>query len=274
MIWDIAIARRFVHGPAPFEVDVRFTSNVSRLVLFGPSGAGKTQTLRLLAGIARPDHGRISIAEHVLYDSTAGIDQPSRERRLGYVFQDYALFPHLTVRQNIAFGRASGWLNPARSVSCDAVDRWLESFHLQSIAGHYPHQISGGQRQRTALARALVNDPAALLLDEPFSALDRKLRRSLRAELLDLQAELRIPTLLISHDDEDVRALGDAVVHIDRGRVVATRKRLAETPPVTSGSAAWRRPIRLPRESSVALHGQRVLRRSGRGLRRCAPRSG
>ena len=224
MIWDVALRKALRHGDARFDVDVAFRSDASRLVLFGPSGAGKTQTLKMLAGIVRPDGGRVAVAGRVLYDSSAGIDLTPQQRRLAFVFQDYALFPHLTVRQNIAFARhrpGRGWLNPPHSVVDTTVDRWVEAFHLQAVAGHYPHQLSGGQRQRTALARALVNDPEALLLDEPFAALDKALRQRLREELRDLRAELRIPMLLITHDDDDVRVLADEVVHLHAGRVVA-----------------------------------------------------
>src|SRR5262249_50755445 len=145
----------------------------------------------------------------------------AQDRRLAYVFQDYALFPHLTVRQNIAFGLRRGWLNPARSFSDAAVERWIGAFHLEPVARHYPHQLSGWQRQRTAFAGALVNDPTALLLDEPFAALDKALRERLRQELKELQEQLRIPLLLITHDDEDLRVLAHDVVHLQAGRVVA-----------------------------------------------------
>ena len=138
------------------------------------------------------------------------------------MFQDYALFPHLTVRQNIAFALRRGWLNPPASVDEPVVAHWIDTFDLQAVAGHYPHQFSGGQRQRTALARSLVNGPTALLLDEPFAALDRALRRHLRQELLELQTALRLPMLLITHDDEDVDALAEHVVQLEAGRVVGS----------------------------------------------------
>jgi molybdate transport system ATP-binding protein len=220
MIWDVDLQRVLRHDGTRFDVSVRFASDVPRLVLYGPSGAGKTQTLKMIAGIARPDSGRVAVAGRVLFDSAAGLRLSPQERRLAYVFQDYALFPHLSVRQNIAFGRRGGWLNPSRAVGDAAVERWVAAFHLEPLTGHYPHQLSGGQRQRTALARALVNDPTALLLDEPFAALDNSLRQRLRLELKDLQAQLAIPMLLITHDDDDVQALADEVVHLRAGAVV------------------------------------------------------
>src|SRR5690606_38005675 len=147
-----------------------------------------------------------------------------QQRHLAYMFQDYALFPHLTVRQNVAFAMLRGWRNPARRIAHEAVDRWIERFHLEAIAGHYPHQISGGQRQRTALARALVSQPTALLLDEPFAALDKDLREHLRDELKALQIQLGLPMLLITHDDDDVAHLAEEVVHLAAGRVVRSAR--------------------------------------------------
>ena len=221
MIWDVELHRGLVHDGTRFDLAIRFASEAERLVLHGPSGAGKTQTLKMIAGIARPDSGRVAVAGRTLYDSAARAFLSAQERRLGYVFQDYALFPHLTVRQNIAFGLRRGWLNPARSFTDPAVERWIGAFHLDAVAGHYPHQLSGGQRQRTALARALVNGPHALLLDEPFAALDKALAKRLRAELKELQEQLRVPLLLITHDDDDLRDLAHDVVHLHGGRVVA-----------------------------------------------------
>jgi len=221
MTWDIALQKRLHHGASPFELDVCFACTEPRVVLFGPSGSGKTQTLRLIAGIVRPDGGRVQVAGRLLYDAASDVSLTPQQRRLACVFQDYALFPHLTVRQNIAFGRSQGWRNPSRRMADAAVDAWIERFHLRAIAHHHPDQISGGQRQRTALARALVNDPTALLLDEPFAALDKRLRQQLREELLELQQSLHIPLLLITHDDDDVHCLAQRVVHIEAGRVVS-----------------------------------------------------
>ncbi len=220
-VWEVALRKQLRHGASRFALDVRFAADVQRVVLYGPSGAGKTQTLRMVAGITRPDGGTVRIAGRTLYDADAGIDLSPQRRRIGYVFQDYALFPHLTVRQNIGFALQRGWRNPARHAAAPEVERWIAQFHLESVADHHPHQISGGQRQRTALARALVTQPSALLLDEPFAALDKPLRQRLRDELLQLQTALALPLLLITHDDDDVHCLAQAVVALDGGRVQA-----------------------------------------------------
>lgn len=219
MIWDLHVRKRLKHHHSVFQLDVAFASAQRHLVLLGPSGAGKTQTLRAVAGITRPDAGRVAVDGRVLFDSERHVNLPPRRRALGYVFQDYALFPHLTLRQNVAFARRRGWRNPLRSLRDPEAERWIRAFHLEAVADHYPHQISGGQRQRTALARALVNQPRALLLDEPFAALDPALRIHLRRELRALQDDIGIPTLLITHDAEDAELLGREVVTLKAGRV-------------------------------------------------------
>ena len=221
MLWDIDFAKRLQHGNSRFNLQVTFASDAQRLVLFGPSGAGKTQTLKVMAGLVQADRGHVRVAGRTLTSSADRVNLSPQQRRLAYVFQDYALFPHLTVRQNIAFATRTGWVNPPRRVRDDAVDHWIATFHLQPVAGHYPHQISGGQRQRTALARSLMNAPTALLLDEPFAALDKGLRQRLREDLSALQQTLNIPMLMITHDDDDVRALADQVVYLRAGRVVS-----------------------------------------------------
>ncbi|MET0335340.1 MAG: ATP-binding cassette domain-containing protein [Rhizobacter sp.] len=220
MIWQVELRKLLRHRESRFQLDVSFASDAAHLALFGASGAGKTQTLKMIAGISRPDAGRIDLSGRTLFDAGQGVNLSAQQRQLGYVFQDYALFPHLTVKQNIAFGRRAGWLNPRRSVDDAAVARWINAFGLQVQADHYPHQISGGQRQRTALARALVNDPTALLLDEPFAALDRHLRKKLRQELRDLQADIAVPTMLITHDEDDVEMLATETVCMQDGAVV------------------------------------------------------
>ena len=234
MRWDVAIdlsvgTSRRGTDDGRFRLDVAFRSDASRLVLFGASGAGKSLTLMTIAGLARADHGHVSIDGDTLADTVANVFVPPRRRRLAYLFQDYALFPHLTVRQNVAFGTATGWRNPSRRPSrgphddeaSGRVDAWLRTLELTALGERYPDQLSGGQRQRTALARALVGEPRALLLDEPFSALDGPLRRRLRAELSDLQQGLSLPMILITHDATDVDHFAEAVITISQGRVVA-----------------------------------------------------
>jgi molybdate transport system ATP-binding protein len=185
----------------------------------GASGAGKTQTLKMVAGIVAPDGGRVAVAGRVLFDSGRGLNISAQQRHLAYMFQDYALFPHLTVRQNVAFALRHGLRNPGHDEAHEDVERWLKSFGLNAVAAHHPHQISGGQRQRTALARALVSRPTALLLDEPFAALDRGLRQRLREELKQLQTELQLPLLFITHDEEDVQCLAQDLIRLEAGHV-------------------------------------------------------
>ena len=221
MIWDFALAKSLRHQDRCFDLQVSCRSDAHRLVLFGPSGAGKTLTLKMIAGLLEPDSGHARIAGATLFDGTLGIALSTQQRRLAYVFQDYALFPHLTVRQNVAFALRTGWRNPSRHEDHAAVQRWLQAFSLLPVEQLYPHQLSGGQKQRTALARALVAQPRALLLDEPFAALDRKLRQHLRNELAELQSQLNIPMLLITHDEEDMARLAQEVVYVAAGRVVS-----------------------------------------------------
>jgi molybdate transport system ATP-binding protein len=220
MIWDVAVRKVLRQGRRSFALDVAFASDAKRLVLFGPSGAGKSQTLQLLAGLSAPDSGHVRIAGRTLFDDAKRIALPPQQRGLAYLFQDYALFPHLTVLQNIGFSLRRAWTNPGRDLRDEAVARWLRAFELEPLAHQYPAQLSGGQRQRVALARALVSEPRALLLDEPFAALDRALRLRLRAELLELQARLDIPMLLITHDEDDIARFAQQVVAIRDGRSV------------------------------------------------------
>jgi len=236
MRWEVAVTKSVGAGAQRFDLDVAFRSDAERLVLFGPSGAGKTMTLKAIAGLVRPDAGRIEMAGTTLFDAEHGIDTPARRRDCGYLFQEYALFPHLTVRQNIAFGLADGWRNPRRDAGGAAVERWLDALELRALADRFPDQLSGGQRQRVALARALAGEPRALLLDEPFAALDEPLRQRLRAELAELQARLSLPILLITHDPADVDAFADDVVHIDAGHAVAAPAAFLEEHPVKSSA--------------------------------------
>ena len=222
-----------------FEVAIQFSADTERLALYGPSGAGKTLTLQMLAGLVRPDRGRIIVDGMPWFDSDRRIDVRPRDRRVGYVFQDYALFPHWTVAQNVAGAFARGWPQPLRAQAAQRVDEMLHSFELADIGDSYPSQLSGGQRQRTALARALVAEPLLLMLDEPFAALDGMLKNRLRAELLKKQREHGVPMVLITHDPDDLAACADTIVTLVDGRVIDL-------------SRAANDPVRRDRE---ALHG-------------------
>lgn len=203
-----------------FELQVKFRTRTRRSVLYGPSGAGKSLTLQAIAGLLAPDEGLIDFNGDILFDRGTRTVVPARLRRFGYLFQDYALFPRLNVRQNIAFALQPGLRNPSARTAGEAVTHWLHAFELDTVALQRPHELSGGQRQRTALARALVHSPRALLLDEPFSALDPELRQRMRRELDGLLDRIGIPVLMITHDPEDLAWFGDEAFHLREGRIV------------------------------------------------------
>ena len=219
MLLAVDIRKTFQSAERRFTLDVAFEAASQRVVLFGPSGAGKSLTLQAIAGLLRPDEGAITLHGNALFDSARGIDLKPQARKIAYLFQDYALFPHLNVRQNIGFGLQRGWLNPRARITHPQIDYWLDALELKSVAGNHPAQLSGGQKQRVALARALVAQPQLMLLDEPFSALDSALRQRMRRELSELQTRLDIPMVLITHDPDDVAAFGDQVVQVGDGRV-------------------------------------------------------
>jgi molybdate transport system ATP-binding protein len=199
-----------------FTLDVEWAAGDEVVTLFGPSGAGKSLTLQCLAGLIRPDAGRVVVNGRVFDDAGAGVHVPPQARHLGYVFQGYALFPHLTVAENVAFGlrERSG---PERRRRTDEV---LAQLALGDLAGRAPRELSGGEQQRVALGRAIAPDPGVLLLDEPLSALDAPLRRQLRAELRTLIVGLRRTVVLVTHDLAEAYQLGDRLVLYEGGRVV------------------------------------------------------
>ena len=217
--FDFAFHTRLIGGGQTFELDCRCQSQAKRLAIVGESGSGKSLTLQLLAGLLRPQAGHVRIGGTCYGDTDKRLWLPPQQRQAGLLFQDYALFPHLTVAQNIAFGLRHGWRTPPQKQAVQLAGFWLDKMQLASLAAHYPHQISGGQRQRTALARACIASPRWLLLDEPFSALDIGLRSRMRQWLLDLQQELDIPMLLITHDQEDSEILAQEVAHMSAGRL-------------------------------------------------------
>ena len=219
---DIDIGKTLKSAKRSFQLQVRFQTDSQRLVILGPSGSGKSLLLKAIAGLMRPDRGHIHLDGTRLFDHRAKIDLPTQRRQMAYLFQDYALFPHLNVRQNIGFGLSRGLLNPRATLQHEAVDYWLDAFELRPVADQLPDELSGGQRQRTALARALIAQPRALLLDEPFSALDPQLRTHMRRELDDLQQRLQVPMLLITHDPEDAEVFGEQVLHLRDGMIADT----------------------------------------------------
>ncbi|OPY58554.1 MAG: Sulfate/thiosulfate import ATP-binding protein CysA [Pelotomaculum sp. PtaU1.Bin035] len=198
-----------------FNLDLHVKIGSQILVLCGPSGSGKTTVLHCLAGLLKPSAGFIKLNDRFLFSSGEKINIPTRLRNTGYLFQDYALFPHMTVRHNVMYGlkrkRRAG-------ANVDAVEL-LKSFGVGHLADRYPGQLSGGEKQRVALARALAVQPQLLLLDEPFSALDKSTGESLRQEVKKLHRQWKIPFVLVSHDEEDAQFLGDVIVSLENGQL-------------------------------------------------------
>ncbi|HTY80224.1 MAG TPA: ATP-binding cassette domain-containing protein [Candidatus Bathyarchaeia archaeon] len=212
---------RLVKRLPGFTLDVAWSAGEGVAALFGPSGAGKTLTLQCLSGLLTPDAGRIVVGERVLFDAAARINVPPQQRGLGYVFQGYALFPHLTVAANIAFGLRGRSRAEATRRTAEVIER----MSLGGLEDRRPHEISGGQRQRVALGRALAPDPALLLLDEPLSALDVGLRQSLREELAGILSEWHVAAVLVTHDFPEAYRLGDQIVVYEAGQVIQAAPR-------------------------------------------------
>ena len=200
-----------VHGELSLPID-----QFSITVLFGPSGCGKTTVLRCLAGLQRPQRGVIRLGLEKWFDADANICRSPQERDIGFLFQDYALFPHLNVTQNIGYGLN----NLTDTQRRQRIDEMLIVLNLRGLESRYPHQISGGQQQRVALARVLARRPRLLLLDEPLSAIDNMLREQLRLELRRVLTEFAIPVVLVTHDPAEVQQLAHRVVVLSDGRVI------------------------------------------------------
>ena len=204
-------------GHGRFDLDVEFEAAPGFTILFGASGSGKTTTLKSISGIVRPDAGRISVGDTVLYDSEHDIDLPIRHRRVGFVFQDLALFPHLTALANVEFGMSA----LSRMDRRRRAESMMEALHISHTARRRPGDVSGGEAQRIALARALCCEPRMLLLDEPLSAIDEATKLGVIADLKKLNQRLRLPILYVTHNREEALSLGENVIVLERGRVLA-----------------------------------------------------
>ncbi len=205
-----------VAGPIPLDLAFRVEPG-QLLALVGHSGAGKTTVLRMVAGLWRPEQARVAVAGTTWLDTVTGVNLPPHQRRVGVVFQNYALFPHMTAAQNVA--SAMGHLpKPERRAEAE---RLLDLVNLNGLAERRPAQLSGGQQQRVALARALARRPDALLLDEPFSAVDRATRERLHAAIIGLRAHLAMPVILVTHDVNEAQLMADRLVVIEKGRMIA-----------------------------------------------------
>ncbi|MBD5641732.1 MAG: ATP-binding cassette domain-containing protein [Desulfovibrio sp.] len=199
------------------ELDFDIGSDFRRVVFFGPSGSGKTLAMQSIAGLRKPSYGRIEALNRVFYDSGEKIFVPPQKRRVGYLLQDYALFPHLNILQNVAYphsGLLPSFISAGESRKAMSI---LERFGIGHLRRHMPAEISGGQKQRAALARALNSEPDILLLDEPFSALDPLMRAHMRAEIQTLLSEMNLPVVIITHEPDDVEVFAGALVLFQHG---------------------------------------------------------
>jgi molybdate transport system ATP-binding protein len=214
---EVRIRKRFPNPEGTFSLNVHFRALAGFTILFGASGAGKTTLLDCIAGLTDPDEGRIFVAGEELYDSDKKRNVAAWKRRVGYVHQDLALFPHLTAEQNVEYGLQSLSATERTSRSREILAR----FRIDRLRERRPAQLSGGERQRVALARALVTEPRVLLLDEPLAALDRPAKSSLLNDLRKWNQHYRIPILFVTHNGEEVFALGNEVIILDSGKIVA-----------------------------------------------------
>ncbi len=209
----IKVKKRLHGAEGDFWLDVDIElRNGEFLVLWGPSGSGKTTILRCIAGLERPQEGYIEVNGEVWFDSKRGINLPPQKRHVGFVFQDYALFPNMSLLENVMYGMKRKDKEKALEL--------LRKVRLEGLKDKRPNQISGGQKQRVALIRALAREPKVLLLDEPLSALDEELRAELQEELKSFQRSYNIPTLMVTHHKEEALRLADRIVRIKEGRVV------------------------------------------------------
>ncbi|MFA7383143.1 MAG: ATP-binding cassette domain-containing protein [Desulfurivibrionaceae bacterium] len=253
---EVDIKKTLHSGERRFELAAAFSSRDDLTVIFGASGSGKSLTIQAIAGLVTPEQGRITVGGEALFDEQHGINLPARKRGVGYLFQDYALFPHLTVRENIGYPLKNGWHFSLFPEDRAEVAEIMASFEISHLAASYPAELSGGQKQRVALARAMIKKPAILLLDEPFSALDSMLRHRMRMELLEIRQRFGVPLVVITHDPADVEVFGDTLVVFANGKVeeISSRKEFA----APEDGSGWRTKV-CPRaqwkKGSLAAHG-------------------
>ncbi len=220
MVFDIAIHKTFQGAKhSPFSLQVSLQSQQNNIAIVGASGAGKSLFLQSLCGMVKPDNGYIQILDQMYYQSDKQVDIPCEKRRIAYLFQHYALFPHLTVAQNVAVAIEKSWWRPSKNKAAQLALPWLEKMAIAHLAHHFPMQISGGQRQRVALARALAGQPDVLLLDEPFSALNHELKQQMRQMVNSVLTAEKIPFVMATHDYDDIAAFDAQVWQMTAGKL-------------------------------------------------------
>ncbi|HVF28446.1 MAG TPA: ATP-binding cassette domain-containing protein [Pyrinomonadaceae bacterium] len=218
---SVAIRKRLGDGRREaFDLDVSFTADEGTTILFGHSGSGKTTTLRAIAGVETPDAGRIVLDDQVYFDAAARINMPVRRRRVGFVFQDYALFPHLTAEQNIAYGVKAQGKRERRARAREM----LALFGIEHTRHRLPVEMSGGEQQRAALARALASDPSIVLLDEPLSAVDSSTRERLLEEIKSAQRTSGILFIYVTHNRAEAERIGRRIIIFNEGRVIEEKE--------------------------------------------------
>ncbi len=206
-----------------FGIDLEYEFQQGVLVIQGESGSGKTTILNCISGLTEPDSGRIIAGDKVVYDSSEGINLPARQRNIGYLFQNYALFPNMTIRQNIVYGiknKPEYKDGTRREELLRYAEEVMETFGIAHLSKRHPNRISGGEKQRVALSRAIVTKPSLLLLDEPFSALDRQTKENVYEQFRSFKTIFRIPTILITHDPAESEMFGDSRILIKDGRII------------------------------------------------------
>lgn len=204
---EVQMMKRLPH----FSLQIEFSVTNEIIVLFGPSGSGKTTILNSIAGLAEPDAGLIRLQNRIFFESAKKLSLPPQQRSVGYLFQDYALFPHMTVEKNIAYGKKQ---------TKEFQENLKALLGISHLSQKYPHQISGGEKQRVALARALATEPSLLLLDEPLSALDQDTRKQCQEELVKLQQLWKIPFLVVTHDQSEAETLGHRILYMEQGKLL------------------------------------------------------